>query len=163
MIERGYVPLRARGTVKTVDAVPDGGPGLSSLPDMTERVVPLDLGVRWEPNAPDASLLVDDSGVARLRLQPAPDEADGLPVLLTWSGVQAVRFGPYNDEGLGFHPLYDSGLSALREVGEVIDSSWLAEVAPAVFRPAAHHFIVPTKEALVEVLADDTSVGRESG
>jgi len=52
---------------------------------------------------------VDDSGVARLRLQPAPDEADGLPVLLTWSGVQAVRFGPYNDEGLGFHPLYDSG------------------------------------------------------
>jgi len=36
-------------------------------------------------------------------------------------------------------------------------------MAPAVFRPAAHHFIVPTKEALVEVLADDISVGRESG
>jgi hypothetical protein len=125
--------------------------------------VALDLGVRWEPNAPDASLLVTDAGSARLRLQPAPDDADGPMVVLVWSGVQAARFGPYNDEGLGHHPLYSRGLAALRGVGEVLESCWLAEVAPAVFCPAAHHFIVPTKEALVEVLADHIGVERDSG
>ncbi len=130
---------------------------------MKERVVPLELGVRWEPNVPEASLLVTDTNAARLRLRPHRDDADASLVVLAWSGVQAARFGPYNDEGLRHHRLYDYGLARLTWAGEVLDSRWLAEVARAVFRPPGHHFIVPTKEALVELLADTFSVERERG
>lgn len=36
---------------------------------MPERVIPLDLGVEWEPNAPSAVLFVRDDGMAQLALQ----------------------------------------------------------------------------------------------
>jgi hypothetical protein len=127
---------------------------------MPERVVACEVTVRWEPNAPDARFLVGD-GTARLTLEAHPDDADTGRVALVWWGVQATRFGPYNDEGLHHHRLYAYGLDRLPWVGEVLDSGWLAEVAPAVWRPAAHHYIVSTKEALVEVLADALRVERE--
>ena len=127
---------------------------------MSQRVVPLDLGVRWEPNAPEATLTTNDDGMARLVLRAHRDDADTRDVCLSWSGVQAARFGPYNDQGLRHHRLYGSGLRELLWAGEVLDSAWRAEVSPAVYRIAERHFIVPTKEVLVEVLADALSVDR---
>jgi hypothetical protein len=130
---------------------------------MAERVVACDVGIRWEPNAPDARFLFSDAGAARLTLEAHPDDPDTARVAVVWSGVQASRFGPYNDEGLRHHRLYACGLDRLHWVGEVLDSGWLAEVAAAVWKPAAHHYIVPTKEALVEVLADGLRFEREQG
>ena len=129
-------------------------------PLMTEHVLPYELGVEWEPNAPEASFTVTDRGAARLSLNVHPDDDDPSLVVLAWSGVQATRFGPYNDEGLRHHKLYDAGLSGLLWSGEVEDSLWLAEVSNAVAVPAAHHFVVVTKEALVEVLADRMTAER---
>lgn len=121
---------------------------------MTERVVPIDLDVRWEPNAPEAVLVVTDLGVARLTLEPHPDDPDRPPVVLTWLRVVASRFGPYNDEGIHHHPLWAAGLRDVLWAGEVLDSSWMTAVSGAVYMAPAHHFVVRTKEAVVEVLAD---------
>jgi len=122
--------------------------------------VPLDLGVEWDPNAPSARMVITDEATATLTLRAHRDDADQRSVTLVWSGALASRFGPYNDEALPYHRLYAAGLRGLLWSGEVLNSAWLAVVAPAVVRPPAHHYIVPTKEALVEVLADGLSVLR---
>lgn len=57
--------------------------------------------------------------------------------------------------------LYSRGLDQVRWVGEVIDNAWRAEVSVAVAHVAAKHFVVPTKEVLVEVLADAMTCRRE--
>jgi hypothetical protein len=41
-----------------------------------ERVVPALAGVRWNPGAPDAVLVVADSGLAVLAVRPYPDDGD---------------------------------------------------------------------------------------
>jgi hypothetical protein len=131
---------------------------------MVERVVPIELGVTWEPNAPDAALSVADYGPARLVLDAHFDDTDQSQVVLVFSRVLAARYGPYNDEGLHHHRLYDAGLAGLLWAGEVLDSAWIAEVVPAVAVTAIeakHHFIIVTKEALVEVLADGLHVERQ--
>jgi hypothetical protein len=127
---------------------------------MSERVQPLDLGVTWEPNAPEATLTTADNGTARLVMRAHQDDPDPRLVCLSWTGAQAVRFGPYNDEGLRHHPLYKRGLGEVLWAGEVIDSSWREEVKTGVYRAPHRHFVVPTKEALVEVLADEIRVER---
>lgn len=127
---------------------------------MTERVRSLDLDICWQPNAPGARFTIDDAGDAVLTLQAHPDDDDDRLVALVWSGALATRFGPYNDEGLHHHPLHDHGLGRVLWIGEVLDSTWRAEVARAVFRAPDHHYVVPTKEALVEVLADGLTVLR---
>jgi hypothetical protein len=104
---------------------------------------------------------IADDATATLTLRAHRDDVDQRSVTLVWAGALASRFGPYNDEALPYHRLYVAGLRGLLWSGEVLNSAWLAEVAPAVFRPPAHHYVVPTKEALVEVLADGLSVLRE--
>ena len=76
---------------------------------MAERVVTLDLGVEWEPNAPQAVLLSDDSGRACLSLSPHPNDSDLRMVVIVWTGARAALMQPPNDEALSGHPLYGKG------------------------------------------------------
>jgi len=88
---------------------------------MAERVVTLDLGVEWEPNAPEAVFLSDDSGRALLSLSPHPNDSDLRMVVIVWTGARAALMQPPNDEALSGHPLYDKGLAEVRWSGEVLD------------------------------------------
>ena len=87
---------------------------------MAERVVTLDLGVEWEPNAPQAVLLSDDSGRACLSLSPHPNDSDLRMVVIVWTGARAALMQPPNDEALSGHPLYGKGLAEVRWSGEAL-------------------------------------------
>jgi hypothetical protein len=73
---------------------------------MTERVVPSLAGIRWEPNAPAAVLIVTDDGLAALALRPHPDDTADDCVVLIWSGTREAAMGAPNDEALPGHRLY---------------------------------------------------------
>lgn len=55
---------------------------------MVEHVTVLDLGVTWEPNAPDAILLSNDSGKTALALNAQADDDDQRCVVLVWTGTR---------------------------------------------------------------------------
>ncbi len=136
---------------------------------MSERVVPLELGVEWEPNAPHALLVVQDRGVAWLVLNAHPTDADQRPVTLVWEGCLAAVMQPPNDESASGHRLYGAGLENVMWAGEVLDSGWIAELEhqdrahprhdPARFA-GLRHFILPLKEKTVEIVANKVLVVR---
>jgi hypothetical protein len=136
---------------------------------VAERVVPLELGVEWEPNAPDALLLVSDSGLGLLVLRAHFADVDQRFVTLLWGGCVAAMMQPPNDEALSGHSLYEQGLSEVLWAGEVLDSSWLADLErrnrvhprhdPGWFADL-RHFILPVKEKTVEVVANGWKVVR---
>ena len=111
---------------------------------VTLRVVPILEGIEWEPNAPLARFIADDEGFAVLLLQPHFHDPVTSLVVIFWTGVVDSQFGGPNDEGLHRHPLYDDGLSGLLWAGAVF------EIEPT---DGLRRFIVPTKEAVVEVWA----------
>jgi hypothetical protein len=137
---------------------------------MPERVIPLELGVEWEPNAPSAVLLVRDDGMAQLALQVHPDDADQRPVRLVWSGCVAAVMQLPNDEAISGHRLYAKGLSTVVWAGEVLESQWIADLErqnrvhprhdPAAFVAGLRHFILPLKECTVEVIASSWQILR---
>ncbi|MEO6701139.1 MAG: hypothetical protein ABI140_01005 [Jatrophihabitantaceae bacterium] len=90
---------------------------------MTQQVRPIELGVVWEPNAPDAILIVRDSGETRLSLQAHPDDADQRRVTLSWTGTVHTSMSEPNNEALAGHRLYNVGLSEVRWLGVVHDSA----------------------------------------
>ncbi|MFN8159355.1 MAG: hypothetical protein U0R68_18225 [Candidatus Nanopelagicales bacterium] len=130
---------------------------------MTQQVVPLDLGVMWEPNAPDAVLVSTDSGRAALALIAHASDEDRRAVVLVWSGCAAALMAPPNDEARIQHRLYNSGLRDLLWVGVVEGSEWAAAVDAMRAGSSVSHFVVLTKESTVEVLADALSVVRVPG
>lgn len=130
---------------------------------MSDRVSPLDVGARWEPNAPDAVLVSNDAGDACLALEPHVDDEDRRVVVLRWSGCASASMGAPNDEARHTHALYDAGLRDVLWAGEVADSSALRRVASAVHRAPRHHYIVLLKEGVVEVLADEWQLLRFDG
>ena len=76
----------------------------------------------------------------------------------------ASSFSAINDEGRWAHPLYSSGLDQLLWLGVVDDSSW--KVGGRIEHGRRlQHFVVPLKECVVEVLAEDVEVlrGRSFG
>ncbi len=139
---------------------------------MAERVLSWDVGFRWDPNAPDAILAVDDCGRAVLALKPHLDDPDQDCVIFVWSGAWAAVMGPPNDEALSGHRLYRRGLADLLWAGQVEHSEWIADLErqnrvhkrhdPARFARLTH-FIVPLKECVVEVAAQDATVRRGAG
>lgn len=136
---------------------------------MAERVVTLDLGVEWEPNAPEAMLLSDDSARALLALSPHPHDSDLRMVVIVWTGARATLMQPPNDEALSGHRLYDKGLAEVRWAGEVLDSAWIEQLEhqnrvhpshdPTRFS-TLRHFVLPLKEDTVEVVARGVTVRR---
>lgn len=127
-----------------------------------ERVVPVLEGVTWEPNGPSAVLVQNDRAVACLALDPHRHDPDERTVVLVWQGCSFVAMGDPNDEGRHAHRLYGAGLDGLLWAGEVVNSSWIHE-RPTRGQPSLRHFVVPTKEALVEVMAATVGVVRTVG
>lgn len=126
-----------------------------------EQVVPVLDGVRWEPNAPRAVLVQNDEATACLALRPHLDDPDDRVVVLRWTGCSFAAMGEPNDEGRHAHRLYEAGLEGLLWAGEVLNSSWILQ-RPQRQAPL-RHFVVPTKEALVEVVGETVEVARTSG
>ena len=86
---------------------------------MAEQVVALELGVKWDPNAPEALLLSDDMGRTVLALQAHHDDPDARCVVLVWSSVHSARMADPSDEAISGHRLYPLGLSEVLWVGSV--------------------------------------------
>jgi len=93
--------------------------------------VPPLAGIRWEPNAPAAVLIVTDDGLAALALRPHPDDTADDCVVLIWSGTREAAMGAPNDEALPGHRLYRRGLAELRWAGLVEDSERIARLEQA--------------------------------
>ncbi len=139
---------------------------------MSERVTQWDIGVRWDPNDPDAALIITGAGSAVLAMNPHADDVNKDCVVLTWSGVRAASAGPPNDEARAGHPLYRLGLSEIMWAGVVQDSAWIVGLErqnqvhprhdPARFSRLVH-YIVPLKENTAEVIAEASAVLRRPG
>ena len=99
----------------------------ATVQSMEERVVPLEIGVTWEPNAPDAVLVCDDRGSTSLALEAHPDDPDQRNVVLVWTGTESAALMPPNDEARSGHRLYGNGLSGLLWAGVVQDSELVAK------------------------------------
>ena len=134
-----------------------------------ERVVPVDLEVRWDFGAPLATLWMDDRFQARLRLEPEPDDRDQRSVELIWEGAIAGRMEPPNDEAIEGHRLYAAGLMNVFWIGEVHESELIADMerrnrVHERHRPddflGLRHWVLPLKECVVEVVASTMSVAR---
>ncbi len=139
---------------------------------MTEHVVAFDLGVKWNPNAPEAILLSDDYGRTALALNAHHDDPDNRCVVLLWSGVHSACMADPNDEAISGHRLYRSGLSDVLWAGVVRDSAAVdaleaqnrvhpSQDAPR-FEKLMHH-VVLLKECVVEVIAERVTVHRFEG
>jgi hypothetical protein len=139
---------------------------------MAERVVQSGISVRWEPNAPDAVLVVTGAGSAALALSPHFDDADRDCVIFVWSGARAAVMEPLNDEARAGHRLHPAGLSELLWSGVVEDSEWIMDLErrdrvhslhDAARFDKLHHFVLPLKEGTVEVAAETVEVLRRPG
>jgi hypothetical protein len=137
---------------------------------VAERVEPydlhLDVPLRWEPNAPEAFLVSDDMGRGALAQRAHPDDPDRRCVVLRWDVVRYALMGPPNDEALHQHRLYDAGLKDVMWVGVVRDSTLVTALRPMWSRAAAMvplHYVVVSKECMVEVLAENVDVFRLDG
>jgi len=143
-------------------------PVRQALP-VAERVVDLELGTRWNPGAPDAVLLAQDIGAAVLALRAHMHDDDQRWVALRWPSARAAVMEPPNDEAISGHRLYRQGLDRIQWAGEVVDSEWIAtsermnRVHPH-HRPERYanlrHFVLLTKEAVVEAIAPTLEVVR---
>jgi hypothetical protein len=94
-----------------------------------EQLETLDLGVTWNPNAPEAFLLSDDSGKTVLALNPHRDDTDRRCVVLVWSRARSACLDAPNDEAISGHRLYERGLSNVLWVGLVRDSETVVALA----------------------------------
>jgi hypothetical protein len=139
---------------------------------VVERVEVLDLGVVWDPNAPEAILASNDRGRAVLALNPRHDDEDQRCVVLLWTGTRSARLSDPNDEAISGHRLYRKGLAAVVWSGRVRDSETVRRLEqqnrvhprhdPASFESLVHH-IVLLKEGVAEVVAATLSIRRLNG
>jgi hypothetical protein len=140
--------------------------------DMVEHVEVLDLGVVWEPNAPEAILACNDHGRAVLALNPHGDDPDRRCVVLVWTGARSACLASPNDEAISGHRLYQKGLDAVLWAGRVIDSEAIRALEhqnrvhprhdPSRFEGLLHH-VVLSKERVAEVIATTLSIRRLDG
>ena len=134
-----------------------------------ERVVPLDLSVKWAPNDPQAVLITLDDGATVLGLEPHHDDLDRRCVVVRWGGSQLSLSSPPNDEAIRGHRLYSAGLNSVTWAGDVVNSELIRAMEkqnrvhshhdPARFEKLRHH-VVLTKERVFEVVAETVSVDR---
>lgn len=139
---------------------------------VTERVRPLDLGVEWEPNAPNAVLLFTDVGPSVLALEAHPNDPDERCVVVKWTGCRYASMTPPNDEAISGHRLWKKGLQDRLWSGVVHDSELISglerqnRVHPmhnaSLFEDLTHYVLL-LKECVVEVVARDLVVTRVDG
>jgi hypothetical protein len=139
---------------------------------VAEHVEALDLGVIWEPNAPDSVLLAGDVGATVLALEAHFDDSDRRCVVLVRSGCRYASMTPPNDEALVGHRLWESGLRGTLWAGVVRDSELVKalerqnRVHPmhsAALFDGLTHYVLPLKECVVEVVARGLAVQRVAG
>jgi hypothetical protein len=132
---------------------------LTAGPD--EQVQALDLGIEWEPNAPDAVLITGAYGAA-LALNAYMDDADQRCVVFRWRHARAVALEAPNDEAISGHRLYDRGLRDILWAGEVQRSAWIADLErrnrvhpyhQAERFAGERHYIFRLKENVAEVVS----------
>lgn len=137
-----------------------------------EHVRPLDLGVTWEPNAPNAVLLSADLGPSVLALEADPNDPDERCVVVKWTGCRFASITPPNDEAISGHRLWKKGMQDQLWSGIVHDSELIAglerqnRVHPmhsASLFEGLTHYVLRLKECLVEVVARDLVVLRLEG
>ena len=92
-----------------------------------ERVIDLDVGVRWSAGAPSAVLISGDFGTV-LALYLETDAPGERCVVFRWKYAIAVALEPPNDEAITGHRLYDRGLHDISSAGEVLNSAWVADL-----------------------------------
>jgi hypothetical protein len=139
---------------------------------VAENVVPFDLGVTWQPNAPSAILVADDLGKTALALEPHPDDFDRRGVVIVWNGTRSACLTEPNDEAISGHRLYGKGLSKVLWAGLVRDSQAIEALErqnrvhphhdPSRFDRLAHYVIL-SKECIAEVVAEAVEVQRIEG
>lgn len=139
---------------------------------MAEHVEAVNLGVRWDPNAPEARLLSDDFSNTVLAVKPHHDDVDRSCVVLAWSGARTACMADPNDEAISGHRLFGSGLSEVSWAGVVRDSDAIRALEqrnrvhphhdPSRFDGLTHH-VVLLKECVVEVVAEELSILRLEG
>jgi hypothetical protein len=129
---------------------------------MRERVVEFDLGVTWEPNAPEGVFISDDYGRAALAMNAHFNDEDQRSVVVRWDGMHAARSGYPNDQGRGSHRFYSRGLKDVLWSGIVVNSGWQHQLGISTVRKL-DHFVVLTKENTIEVLASGWEVLRLDG
>ncbi len=100
-----------------------------------------------------------------------PDDQDQRCVVLRWDGVVFAQMGPPDDEGRQTHRLYAAGLGDVLRLGIVRDSALVVRFRPwwrctggdPGFRVAPLHYVVVSKECVVEVLAENVDELRVEG
>lgn len=139
---------------------------------VAERVEAVDLGVVWEPNAPDAVLVSNDVGPAGLALRAYPGDHDERCVLLIWAGCYFASTMALNDEAISGHRLWAKGLSEILWAGVVNQSELILtlEQQDQVHPPHGSsrlaglvHYVIVLKECVVEVIARGVAVQRVDG
>ncbi len=81
--------------------------------------------VSWNPNAPEARLVVDEAS-ASLELRPRFDDPDQRNIRIRWLRPVHASMGAPNDEARHLHPLNDHGVRELLWAGEVLNSAIVA-------------------------------------
>ena len=139
---------------------------------MSERVVESGIRVQWEPNAPDAVMVIDDSGRAALALRAHRDDADQRNLVLVWRRVEFAALSAPNDEAVSGHPLWHSGLGDVRWLGLVERSARVRDLAAQNSVHPSHdqrrfdsldHYVAPLKECVAEVVAGSVETQRHAG
>jgi len=137
---------------------------------MAERVEAYSWGtpVTWEPNAPAAVLVSDDHGRGALAQRAHPSDPDQRCVVLRFDQVIYAQLTSINDEARGQHRLYDAGLKELLWLGIVRGSGLASELRPVwtpvgEFRIQPLHYVIASKECVVEVIAASVDVLRVNG
>lgn len=108
----------------------------------------------------------DDRGRGALAQRVHPDDPDQRCVVLRWDVVSYALMGLPNDEGRNRHRLYEAGLKDIDWLGVVRDSSLVAALRPMFARGAMFvplHYVVVSKECVVEVLAENLDAFRIGG
>jgi hypothetical protein len=139
---------------------------------MGERVVESGIRITWEPNAPNAVMVCDDSGQTALALVAHRDDPDQRNMVLVWRGVEYAALGAPNDEAISGHPLWQAGLGDVRWLGLVEKSRRIRALAAQNSVHPSHdprrydfldHYIAPLKECAAEVVARSLETHRLSG
>ena len=96
---------------------------------MGEQVDVLQVDVVWEPNVPQAVLLLDDLGKTVLALQPRGDDDHDRCVVFQWTGVRSATLAGPNDEAVSGYRLWSKGLRDVLWVGRVRNSELVRDLS----------------------------------
>ena len=139
---------------------------------VAEHVSVLEVGVTWEPNAPDAILVSCGLGKTAVALNAHPDDEDERCVVFVWSGTRSACLADPNDEAISGHRLYAHGLERVLWAGQVRESDLIRDLErrnrvhphhdASRFASLEHHVLL-LKEQVAEVVAEAVEVRRLTG